>query len=239
MNASEKETLNDRAQSELTVKPQYLTFLVMIYVTFSLIGCAVLYKIIKIDFIVGAGGLISLPIVLLMEDIIAEVYGYKISRRLLWYVLISQLIFTFLVVFIVRLPSPSYFHGQVDYNYVFSGILTGVPAMVFAIFLGRFLNLYVITKTKIMCKGRHFWLRSIFSSLAGDLVTLTVLYALVFHSWPFSQMSHFYLSDLLDRVFYSILGGGPALLVVMYLKKKENLDVYDYSTNFNPFKTEI
>lgn len=226
-------------EESIKVKPQYLTFLLMIYVTFSLIGCAVMYKIIKLDYLVGAGGLISLPIVLLMEDVIAEVYGYKISRRLLWYILLSQLIFTLMVSGIIHLPSPSDWHGQSDFNYVFGNTLRGVPAMVLAIFLGRFLNLYILTKTKIKYSGRFFWVRSIVSSLFGDIVTLTILYPLAFPSWPLPQLLHFLLSDLGDRVFYSIIGGGPALLLVLYLKKREGIDVYDRVTNFNPFKTEI
>jgi len=221
------------------VKPQYLTFLLMLYVTFSLIGCAVLYKIIKIDFIVGPGGILSLPFVLLMEDIIAEVYGYKISRILLWYILISQLIFTYFVIMIVDMHSPSYWHLQQAYLEVFGGLGKGTTTMVVAIFMGRFLNLYVITKMKILWKGKLFWIRSVFSSLCGDLVTLTILYTIAFSYLPFSEMSHLYLSDLFTRVAYSIIGGGPALLIVMFLKKREGIDVYDYGTNFNPFKISL
>ena len=232
-------TIPKNQKPEIRVKPQYLTGLMMLYVTFSLIGAAVLYKLVKIGFLVGPGGILSLPFVLLMEDVIAEVYGYKISRVLLWYILISQIIFTFFVVLIVNLPSPSYWHGQVDYNFVFGNIDKGVPIMVIAIFMGRFLNLYVITKTKILMHGRLFWIRMIISCLAGDLVTLTILYPIVFSNLPLHEMMPLYLSDLFTRVTYSIVGGGPALLLVLFLKKKENIDVYDTTTNFNPFKLSM
>ena len=223
----------------IKVQPQYLTLLLMLYVTFSLIGCAVLYKIIKIDFVVGPGGILSLPFVLLMEDIIAEVYGYKISRILLWYILISQLIFTYFILMVIHLHSPSYWHIQNAYNEVFGGLGKGTTTMVVAIFIGRFTNLYVITKLKIFFKGKLFWVRSVLSSFCGDLLTLTILYTIAFSSLTFGEMSHLYLSDLFTRVLYSIIGGGPALLVVMYLKKKENIDVYDYGTNFNPFRFSL
>jgi len=229
-----------KIQSNLPkVKPQYLTFLLMLYVTFSLVGDVVLYKIIKIGFVVGAGGILNVPLVLLFEDIIAEIYGYKISRTMLWYILISQLIFTFVVLAIIHLPSPAYWHGEKAYSVVFGELDKGVPVMVFSIFAGRFLNLYVITKLKVLMKGRLFWPRSVFSSLVGDLVTLTLLYPVVFSAFSFGEMSHFYLSDLFTRLMYSIIGGGPALLLVMYLKRKEGVSVYDTHTNFNPFKLSI
>ncbi len=221
------------------VKPQYLTFLLMLYVTFSLIGCAVLYKIVKIDFLVGPGGILSLPFVLLLEDIIAEIYGYKISRALLWYILLSQLIFTSFVLIIINMPSPTYWHANDAYQTVFGSLLKGVPTMIIAIFLGRFLNLYTITKLKILTKGRYFWLRMIFACLVGDLVTLTIIYSIAFSALSFDEISRLYLSDLFTRIFYSILGGGPAMLLVMYIKKKEGIDVYDYGTNFNPFRLSL
>lgn len=231
--------LDDLPMTAPKVKPQYLTFLLMLYVTFSLIGDAVLYKIIKIGFVVGAGGILSLPFVLLLEDIIAEIYGYKISRVLLWYILISQLIFTFFVLMVIHVPSPAYWHGEHAYNVVFGNLAKGVPIMVFSIFAGRFLNLYVITKLKVLLRGRFFWPRSVLSSLCGDIVTLTLLYPIVFSGFSFGEMEHFYLSDLFTRLVYSIVGGGVALLVVIYLKKKEGVDVYDTHTNFNPFKLSV
>jgi hypothetical protein len=40
-------------------------------------------------------------------------------------------------------------------------------------------------------------------------------------------------------VAYSIVGAGPGVLIVKFLKKREGIDVYDYNTNFNPFKLRL
>ena len=45
------------------VQPQYLTFLLMLYITLTLIGCPLLYKIFEIGYIVGVGGILPLPFV--------------------------------------------------------------------------------------------------------------------------------------------------------------------------------
>ncbi len=221
------------------VYPQYLTFLIMLYVTLTLIGVPLLYKIFQVGFVVGVGGIIPLPFVLLLEDVIAEVYGYRISRMMLWYLLCSMLLFICAELWIVHLPSPSYWHHQDAYNTVFDALGKGVPLMVFAIFLGRFLNLYIITKLKMLVRGRYFWMRSVFSSLAGDIVTLSILYSLGFTTLPVHARVHLFTSDLFVRLVYSIIGGGFAVLLVRFLKRKEGLDVYDYFTNFNPFKLSL
>lgn len=225
--------------SAVTVKPQYLTFMTMLYVTFTLIGCPVLYKLIKIGFITAPGGLLPLPIVLLLEDIIAEVYGYRISRILLWYLLTSMLLFIFFITFIINLPSPGYWHNEAAFHTVLGPLSSGVPIMVFGIFCGRFSNLFVITKLKIFTRGKYFWLRSIFSCLVGDIVALTIIYNLAFWSLPFSAKLHLFLSDMSVRVGYSIIGGFLGTYFVNFLKKKEGIDVYDLTTNFNPFKLNL
>lgn len=223
----------------LKVKPQYLTFLTMIYVTLTLSGCPVLYKIVHVGFINAPGGLVPLPFVLLLEDVIAEVYGYRISRVLLWYLLISMLLFIFMVEFIIHMPSPAYWHGEQAYLQVFGKLDTGVPIMVFGIFSGRFLNLFVITKLKILVKGRYFWIRSVFACLAGDVISLAIIYGWAFSSAPFSTQLHLFASDMFVRVCYSIVGGFFGVLLVAFLKNRERLDVYDYFTNFNPFRLSV
>lgn len=223
----------------IMVKPQYLTFLLMLYVTFNLAGNAVLFKLVQIGFLLGPGSIFVVPLILLMEDIIAEVYGYKISRALLWYILVSELLFAIVIVGIVRMPYPNYWHDQTDFNDVFGSLLVGTPTLIVANLSGRFLNLYVISKLKVLVKGRYFWMRSIFSSLVGDLVTLTILFSFLFAELPLAAKAHLYLSDLFMRVAYSIVGGGIGVLAVRYLKRKEGLDVYDVDTNFNPFKLEV
>ena len=221
---------------DLKIKPQYLTFLLMLYITFSLVGSAILYKVIQIGPLSAPGGILDVPIVLLMEDIIAEVYGYRISRTLLWYTLFSMLIFIGCVELIVHLPSPGYWHGQSDYLYVFGNLDKGVPIMVVGLFCGRFTNLYVITKLKILVKGRYFWVRSIFSSLIGDLISLGIIYGIAFWSLPILDRFHMFASDISVRLIYSIIGGGIGVLIVRFLKKREGIDIYDRKTSFNPFR---
>ena len=190
----------DTVQTDVSkVKPQYLTFLMMLYVTLSLVGSAVLYKLVKLDFLVAPGGLLSLPFVLLLEDVIAEVYGYRISRILLWYILISMLVFIFFVEGIIHLPSPGYWTGQVNYIDVFGPLDKGVPIMAFGIFCGRFTNLYVITKLKILVKGRYFWIRSILACLIGDVIALLIIYGIAFWSLSFDDKLHLFLSDMFVR----------------------------------------
>lgn len=216
-----------------------LLFLMMLYFTINLIGIPMAYKLIAIGPLTGPGGLAVLPLIFLIEDIIVELYGYKISRFLLWLILGSSIIFSVACVSIIHLPSPSYWHLQKEYDTVFNPIMKSGPAAVLAIFAGRFTNIILMTKWKILLRGRHFWLRSIFSTLIGSLIALSVFFVISFGGTvSFSVLESLFLSDMAVRLGYTIIGGIPVAFLVRYLKKKLGIDAYEEHINFNPFSLD-
>jgi len=217
-----------------------LLFLIVLYVTFNILGTALIYKLVVVGPGLAPGGLFVLPFVLLIEDVVAEVYGYKISRLLLWLILLSSIVFTAGALIIIHLPSPVYWHFQPDFNAVFDPILHGAPAFMVAILISRFINIFLITKLKILVKGRFFWLRSIFSTMIGGFIGVIIAFSLAYGaSVPLSGIEKLILTDYSVRFLYAVIGGGPAWLLVIYLKNKEKIDVYDVGTNFNPFKLSV
>jgi uncharacterized integral membrane protein (TIGR00697 family) len=223
----------------IDAKLKLLFLLVMLYFTINLIGVPMAYKIIVIGPLIGPGGLSVLPLIFIVEDIIVELYGYKVSRYLLWLILLSTIIFTLACVAIVHLPSPNYWHLQSSYDTVFNPILKSGPSAVLAIFVGRFVNIILMTKWKIMLRGRWFWLRSVFSTLIGSTLALTVFFILSF--WgrvPFNVIQELFFSDIAVRLGYVMVGGIPVAFLVSYLKRKLNIDVYDDHVNFNPFSLD-
>lgn len=197
------------------------------------------YKLIAIGPLTGPGGLSVLPLIFLIEDIIVEIYGYKISRFLLWLILASSIMFSLACVTIIHLPSPTYWHLQKEYDAVFNPILKSGPAAVLAIFVGRFTNIILMTKWRILLKGKYFWLRSIFSTLIGSAFALSVFFILSFWGTvSFSVLETLFLSDMAVRLGYTIIGGIPVAFLVSYLKRKLGIDIFDDHINFNPFSLD-
>ncbi len=223
----------------MDAKTKLLFFLSMLYFTINLIGVPMAYKLITFGPLVGPGGLSVLPLIFLIEDIIVELYGYKISRYLLWLIVLSTIIFTIACVAIVHMPSPSYWHSQISYEIVFDPLIKSGPAAVLAIFVGRFVNIILMTKWKIMLKGKSFWLRSVFSTLIGSSIALLVFFVLAF--WgrvSFSIIESLFLSDIAVRLGYAMVGGFPVAFFVSYLKRKLGIDAFDDQVNFNPFSLD-
>lgn len=224
---------------QFNAKLKVLLLLIMLYFTINLIGAPMAYKIIKIGPLIGPGGLVVLPFIFLIEDIIVELYGYQISRFLLLLMLASTLLFSMACVWITHLPSPSYWHLQKAYDTVFNPIIISGPSAILAIFIGRFINIILMSKWGIMLRGKHFWSRSVLSTLAGSLLALSVFFLLSFlGTVPFSVIERLFLSDITIRLSYAIIGGIPVALLVSYLKRKFRINPFDDYINFNPFSLD-
>jgi len=217
-----------------------LLFLIMLYFTFTLVANATFSKAIQISDFVGVGGEIVLPLIFLIEDIIAEVYGYELSRTLLWLVMLAEFIFSAFILLIIHLPSPHYWELQSAFSSVFDKLIQVGPVAIIAVILGRFVNIYLITKLKVVVNGKYFWARSVFSTTIGGGTVAFLYYFIGFHGiYPIHDIFNMFLSDLSLRVIYAIVGGVPAILIVVWLKRIEKIDIYDVSTNFNPFKVSL
>jgi uncharacterized PurR-regulated membrane protein YhhQ (DUF165 family) len=86
-----------------------------------------------------------------------------------------------------------------------------------------------------------FWLRSIGSSAVGELIQLFIGASAALYTgvWQRAEWYNIIFSVFIVRIIMAILLSFPASLLVMALKKAENIDVYDNNISFNPFKITI
>ncbi len=217
-----------------------LTFLSMIYITLILAADVLIYKIVHLgSFTLTVGSLVT-PFWFVMTDIIAEVYGYQVARRLIWSGIACGFLFTMICVTLIQLPSPEMWPHQPAYDQVLGKLWRVFIGSVLGVMIGAFINSYLITKWKILVKGKYFWLRSVGSSATGQLVftAITLLYDLS-GLLPFHQITQLILISFAIKLILTTLFAIPSTIIVYYLKKLENIDIYDYKTNFNPFKLEL
>ena len=144
---------------------KYCTLIAMI--TTIILPCAavVSYKTVAIGSSMICASSLLLPLWFVIGDITTEVYGYNISRKIFWSALLCYFIFTVFIVALINLPSPT---QRFAYSPIFDNLIYMVCSDIFAIIIGGFINTYLISKWKILIKGRYFWLRSIGASTIGE-----------------------------------------------------------------------
>lgn len=218
-----------------------LFFLVTIYIScFPLIQIG-LHKPLVIGYLHLSAGSLIFPITFVISDIIAETYGFQIARQLILAHIPATIFYFAMLNFILHVSSTPNWTHQVDYNYIFQdSSLVGVLGNL-GVVIGFMINVYAISKWKILIKGKYFWLRSIGASSIGELIQLIfgAIAALYIGLWQKNEWANIFISIYLTRLFLAALLSFPANLLVWFLKKIENVDINDNGINFNPFKIAV
>ena len=177
------------------------------------------------------------PFVYIFADILTEVYGYAIARRVLWYCIFAQLLAIGIFEFVIFYPpSPVMINNQ---SYV--DVLSTAPRLVLfgtlAMFAGDIANNYVLAKMKVWTNGRYISARFVTSTLCGQMVNTAVFY--VFGLWgmiPNRVLTKSIVVASITKVTVELFLLPVTLKVSLWLKRIENVDYFDRATNFNPLK---
>jgi uncharacterized integral membrane protein (TIGR00697 family) len=188
------------------------------------------------------GGTILFPISYVFGDVLTEVYGYRRSRRVIW-TGFACLAVSAAVLWLVRImPGEAGWAeagGQDAYLKALGGMSTGgiVLASLVAYFAGEFSNSFVLAKMKILTQGRWLWTRTIGSTLVGEGVdtAIFVTVASLTGVFPWTIFVTLVLTNYIFKVAIEAIMTPVTYRVVRALKKNENVDWYDYGTDFNPF----
>lgn len=219
---------------------RYFNFLAIMYVTILLSTIPITYKIVTVGSATASAAVFYMPVFFTLGDVIAEVYGYQLSRQLLWCALFADFIFAVLDTIAIHLPSISTPHMQSAFNMVLGHSLHGVVGGMSALLVGAFVNVYLITKWKLYTKGKYFWLRSLGATAVGEAIVYTIGNLVAFGGVvPLLEILKVIITMYIFQLIYSGIMVWPAAFLAHILKKKEYVDVYDYNTNFNPFKFHV
>jgi uncharacterized integral membrane protein (TIGR00697 family) len=193
-------------------------------------------KLIGVFGLVIDAGTIIFPISYIFGDVLTEVYGYRRARQVIWLGFFCNLLAVGTIVLGGALPAASFWEGQQAYE----TILGYAPRLLFASFcaylVGEFANSYVLAKMKIATNGRWLWSRTIGSTLVGQGLDSAVFVVLAFSGTvPTGALFGIIVVNWLFKSAYEAAATPLTYLVVNFLKRRENTDVYDYDTSFNPF----
>ena len=159
---------------------KYLMLLSMIYLLTIITPSVVGYKLVQIGPVLTNAGTYVFPLSYLVGDVFTEVYGYDTAKRLIWSALPCSLGFGLLVVGLIHLPSPAFWHHQAAYDEVLNNTFRVLLGGTLGVVIGSLCNSYIIAKWKILLKGRYFWMRCIGASLIGDSIELLFVTAVAY-----------------------------------------------------------
>jgi hypothetical protein len=231
---------------------KHLTSVTAIFVTVLIVSnIASSAKIVDLGFdLIGIrmafdAGTILFPISYIFGDILIEVYGYKNSRRVIWtgFFCLALAAITFWIV--ANLPGEATWQtyaGDTAYTAILGSVSSGgiVLASLAAYWAGEFSNSIILAKMKVWMEGRNLWMRTIGSTLVGQLIDsgIFVLIATLFGVFPWSLFVTLVLTNYLFKCLIEVIMTPVTYACVNFLKRAENENYFDRGTSFNPFSND-
>ena len=184
-----------------------------------------------------SGAQILFPITYIFGDIFVEVYGYGASRRAIWIGFFSAALLAAMALITTSLPAAPEWKNQDAFEKVFGFVPRVLVASLVAYWCGEFANAFVMSKMKLLTKGKHLWTRTIGSTVVGQLVdTVVVIFVIFVVVYDLGTMLNLIFTGYFAKVIYEATATPLTYLVVNTLKRAEGVDVFDEGVNFNPFQ---
>jgi uncharacterized integral membrane protein (TIGR00697 family) len=206
-----------------------------IFITCLITSNIIAVKLVNILGWVLPAGTLIFPISYIFGDVLTEVYGYRQARQVIWLGFFCNLIAVVAIWLGQILPAASFWDGQAAYERILGYTPRLLGASFLAYLLGEFANSFILAKMKIATKGRWLWARTIGSTLVGQGLDSLVFMTLAFvGTIPLSILAGAILVQWFFKSVYEAIITPLTYVVVNFLKKREELDIFDTDTRFNP-----
>lgn len=218
------------------VREKLLLILGMLYITVDLTCDVTAHRYVDFFSLTLIGSSLIYPLTYFINDVITEIFGYSYARLMIWCGVFADFIFSFLVIGIIHLPAPHFWPLRDSFIAVLDPMLRLNIGGLLGIIAGRFANIYLLSKLKLMMHGKFFWLRSIFSTSIGICAHSIILDIVTFTGTvPTHQLYSIMLMNYLTNFSSVIFFFWVPTIIVDVIKNKYHIDTYDERVNYNPF----
>lgn len=213
-----------------------LMVVVALFVTCLIVSNIIAVKLIEIHGFVLTAANVIFPVSYIIGDILTEVYGFALARRVIWLGFLCNLVAVLAIWVGGMLPGAEVWQGQAAWNEILGSTPRLLAASFAAYLVGEFVNSFVLAKMKIATKGRHLWSRTIGSTVIGQLADTLIFMTVAFLGViPFGVLANAAGTEWVSKIGFEALATPVTYIVIRHLKRAEGVDHYDHGTRFNPF----
>ena len=196
-------------------------------------------KVIQIGSLTVTAGLLVFPISYITNDCIAEVWGFKKARLIIWSGFAMNFFVVALGLIAVAIPAAPFWEGEEHFDFVFGMAPRIVAASLMAFLVGSFLNAYVMSKMKVASQGRNFSVRAIWSTVVGEAADSLIFFPVAFGgviAWK--ELLIMMGIQIVLKSLYEVMILPVTIRVVKAIKKIDGSDVYDTNISYNVLKVK-
>ena len=208
-----------------------------LFVTCLLAANTIAAKLVVVGGLTLTAGIVIFPISYVLGDVLTEVWGYAATRRVIWLGFACNALMVLAIWLGGELPAAPFWRGQPAYQEILGHTPRILAASFVAYLVGEFANAFVLAKLKIATQGRWLWTRTIGSTVVGQALDSVVFVTLAFVGIvPAGAIAGIVAGQWLVKVAYETLATPLTYAAVAWLKSREQVDTFDYDTDFNPVR---
>ena len=182
-------------------------------------------------------GVIVFPISYIVNDCIAEVWGFNKAKLIIWVGFFMNFLFALFGFVADLIPGAPYWNNQEGFHNLFGLAPRVVSASFLAFLVGSFLNAYIMSVMKVASNGKRFSLRAILSTIVGETADSLIFFPIALGGIvPFENLLLRMCWQILLKTAYEIIILPVTIKVVNYVKRVEGVDVYDKNISYNVLK---
>ena len=213
----------------------------MLFISFLIISNVASFKLLDVNLtqlpFIGSflfdfhadAGILFFPIVYIFSDILTEVYGFRVSRLVIWSGLLCLIITSLGLTLAVWVPPSKLWHHQEAYELTLGSTFRIFIASLCGYFVGEFLNAIILSQLKVFHRGKYLWIRVIASTSLASLVDAIIFCFVAFYGiYSLPLIENMITFSALVKLIWGIASVPITYMVCAHLKHKDNVNAYDW-----------
>jgi queuosine precursor transporter len=208
-----------------------------LFVTCLLAANTIAAKLVTLGGLTLTAAIVIFPLSYVLGDVLTEVWGYAAARRVIWLGFACNALMVAAIWLGGELPAAAFWKGQPAYQEILGHAPRILLASFVAYLVGEFANAFVLAKLKVATEGRWLWTRTIGSTVVGQGLDSVVFVTLAFAGTvPATALTGIVGAQWAVKVAYEGAATPLTYAAVAWLKSREQVDTFDYQTDFNPLR---
>jgi queuosine precursor transporter len=223
-----------RARLQGTVSVLYL-LLTSAFVTCLVVSNIIAGKLMSVAGFVLPAAAMLFPVTYIFGDVLTEVYGFRKARLAIWTGFAANLLMSAVFVAALAAPHPGFWTGQPAYEAVLGFTPRVVLASLVAYAAGELSNSMILSRLKVLTRGRWLWARTIGSTVVGEAVDTALFLGIAFAgTLPPAVLGGMMLAQYVWKVLYEAAATPLTYVFVRWVKRTEGIDTFDDNVRYSP-----
>lgn len=177
-------------------------------------------KTLKIEFIMLPCSIMTFPILFIVNDILSEIYGYKMAKNVIYLGFILNIIAVILYSIAIMLPSDS------PNAEAFSSILSTTPRLFIAGLISYLMGNIINSKIMVVLKEKYndyLFVRCIASTVVGEAIDSIIFITVSFYGvFPGELIITMICCQVVFKVLYEIIAYPITRKIIIFVKRLDD-----------------